>query len=332
MSYLHITNGDSAAGLIQQSGIEGRVIPWRDVLHMGPLPAGLDGDAMAEVRAAWLSHVGWADYEATLADMRRRDRDILALDDIDECVLWFEHDLYDQLQLLQILPRLAPLSAENRISLICIDHYDGVEPFHGLGQLNPEQMASLWPQRKIIDASQYACAEHAWQAVCADTPEAVDALSEEECRPLPFLYAALRRHLQELPSTDNGLSRIEQIALEGIAAGHTRPGRLFAEYQAREKAPFLGDWGLWDCLKNLSDTGQPLLLTEQGRPFKGPPHAEMNDNFRQTELRLTDIGQAVLDKRQDAMQLGLAERHWGGVRLKGPGPLWRWDGSTVRYG
>ena len=30
---LHITNGDSTAGTLRQTGLEGEVIPWRDVLH-----------------------------------------------------------------------------------------------------------------------------------------------------------------------------------------------------------------------------------------------------------------------------------------------------------
>ncbi len=35
---LHLTNGDSAADLIREAGIGGKVLPWRDVLHMGPVP------------------------------------------------------------------------------------------------------------------------------------------------------------------------------------------------------------------------------------------------------------------------------------------------------
>ena len=38
---LFITNGDFAAGRIAASGLTGEILPWRDVLHEGPVPAGL---------------------------------------------------------------------------------------------------------------------------------------------------------------------------------------------------------------------------------------------------------------------------------------------------
>ncbi len=40
-SILNITNGDSAVELMRKAGISGEYLPWRDVLHDGPVPAGL---------------------------------------------------------------------------------------------------------------------------------------------------------------------------------------------------------------------------------------------------------------------------------------------------
>ena len=38
---LHVTNGDSTAQIIDARGLAGTVLPWRDVLHEGPIPAEL---------------------------------------------------------------------------------------------------------------------------------------------------------------------------------------------------------------------------------------------------------------------------------------------------
>src|SRR5262249_57052480 len=37
---LHVTNGESAGNTLRQTGLGGAVLPWQDVLHEGPVPAG----------------------------------------------------------------------------------------------------------------------------------------------------------------------------------------------------------------------------------------------------------------------------------------------------
>src|SRR4051812_7796127 len=114
---LHLTNGDSAAVPLRHTGVTGEVIAWRDVLHEGPTPGGLGLEAMSDVRARFLA--SWSDAE--FADVRRQlgARDA-ALRAARHVVLWFEHDLYDQLQLIQILATLA-VQPETTAELICIN-------------------------------------------------------------------------------------------------------------------------------------------------------------------------------------------------------------------
>jgi hypothetical protein len=93
-----VTNGDSVAALL-----DGEVLPWRDVLHEGPVPPGLRLAGLRAVRARFVADCGWASFDDVLRDFESRDR---ALEDAEEVVLWFERDLYDQLQLIQVLDRL----------------------------------------------------------------------------------------------------------------------------------------------------------------------------------------------------------------------------------
>ena len=59
-------------------------------------------------------------------------------------VLWFEADLYDQLQIIQILARLAALDVPaERITLICIGEHPGIARFGGLGELTADQLCRL---------------------------------------------------------------------------------------------------------------------------------------------------------------------------------------------
>src|SRR5215467_5131008 len=98
---LHITNGDSATIGLRRSGIPGVFLAWRDVLHEGPVPAGLSLSQLSETRARFLAERGWATYEDALEEFRSRDLILERFREEREVVLWFEHDLYDQLQLLR---------------------------------------------------------------------------------------------------------------------------------------------------------------------------------------------------------------------------------------
>lgn len=106
---LHLTNGDSARVLMERAGIPGTVIVWREVLHDGPVPAGLSAAELREVRAEFIEGQGYVSSEEALRDLALRDRCLEEASERDELVLWFEHDLFDQLQLLQILDRLCEL-------------------------------------------------------------------------------------------------------------------------------------------------------------------------------------------------------------------------------
>lgn len=75
----------------------------------------------------------------------------------DEVVLWFEHDLFDQLLLMRQLDWCGRQDiGDRRLSLICIGEYPGVPDFIGLGQMTPDQLASLSAQREPLTRGQIA--------------------------------------------------------------------------------------------------------------------------------------------------------------------------------
>src|SRR6266581_4963758 len=100
---LHITNGDSVGGTLRETGLPGDILTWRDILHEGPTPAGLSLEQMSQLRAQFLAGRALGPYEEVLADFRSRDTTLAQFAAHQEVILWFEHDLYDQLQLIQLL-------------------------------------------------------------------------------------------------------------------------------------------------------------------------------------------------------------------------------------
>jgi hypothetical protein len=315
---IHFTNGDIVRDNLLEARIGGDVVVCADVLHEGPCDAGLSPDAFDKARARYLAgrdYAAQSDIEASF-ELRARAIDGAAAE--DEVVLWFEHDLFDQLNLLWLVDRLQRARvAMHRVQLIVIGEFAGVSPFHGLGQLTAPQLASLFPARVAVAESQTAYAADAWAAVCASTPDQMAALAANKAAPLRFVPGALRRFLEELPGVLDGLSRTERQGLAAFATGAATLVEAFEMQAQQEAAIFLGDLSFFRAMHGLANAVVPLLTIEGAR------------------AALTPEGVLVLAGDADHAALNGLDRWVGGIRLEGRTPRVRWDperGVVVRAG
>jgi hypothetical protein len=260
---LHVTNGDCTADLMARAGVEGDLMPWRDSLWSGRIPA--PGGPRDERLARALGR--------------------------EDVVLWFEHDLYDQLQLLQVL---SFVDDPGDVQAIVVGEF--------LGSMSPQALAALWPRRRALREDELATARETWAAFTAPDPTTLESV---DASALEFLPAALRRLLEEYPGVRDGLSRNERQILEAVRDGATDPIALFHATQSREEAVFAGDRQIWDIAEELAGGAQPLLRDRE----------------------LTAAGEAVLDGRADAVGLRGIDRWIGGVHLHDDA-VWRWNASA----
>jgi hypothetical protein len=329
---LHVTNGDSAGNTLRRTSLGGAVLPWQDTLHAGPLPL-LAPERLRGVRAKFLSQCGWGSTREIAAELERRDEVLLqALQEGRHVVLWFEHDLYDQLQLLQILAFAAATGFEpGRLELIDVDSFEGRPDFHGLGELEADELETLWPVRRPVTAEIAELGRRGWEALCAPEPTAIESMLAEDTALLPHLAPALRRLLEELPEAGSGLSRSERQVLEILAGGPLSPLKVFLESQAREEAPFEGDAWAYRRIADLGAGDMPLLQCADGERVRPAPPVGDPRSFATTPVVITDAGRAVLDGRLDWLTVVEPDRWVGGTHLR-PGSVWRRsrDGTLAR--
>lgn len=312
---LHVANGTCTTRLIERAGIGGALSIWADPLHDGPVPGGIPDDAMLEVRASFLAKQAPAEADP-LNDLRRWRRIIDEHEAYDELVLWYEHDLFDQLNLVQLLTYIrAHVPSGKRVSLVCIGSFPGRPHFKGLGELQPEDLTPLFAAREPVGDAHYATAALSWDAVRAPSPLALDALQRAGTAPLPFLAPALRRLLEEYPAVADGLSRTERRLLRLAALEPVALDTVFPSMHEDERSYYITDGSLDELARSLASTS-PQLLSFMREGTTEHPLAAV--------VAATDAGHAVLDRRLDRVACGL-DRWIGGVHLQSGGQLWRWD-------
>lgn len=320
MGTLIITNGDIAAEKMREARINGEILCWRDVLHEGPVPETASLEDLSAIRADYLSWRGWGDVEAIQESFAERDSRMRALAGFSEVTLWFEHDLYDQLQLLQILDFLSnEPSLIGRCSLIQAGKFIGAE--------TPQRLRNHLKLKQPLSAAHLALGRIAWSAFRAPTPERWAALLRYDTTPLPFLRSAILRHLDEFPSAANGLSRTERFILAAVHAGTRTPHALFDSLQENEETPFMGDWGFHAILDSLAGGAAPFMIGLRGGPFSPYFTQEQRQHYLTSTLRLTGLGIATIDGKKDAVAFRRMDKWMGGAHLSNAN-CWRWDDAA----
>jgi len=313
---IHFTNGSNVADALTAGGVPGRVIACADPLHDGPCLPGLSRVEWRDTRAQFLSDTYGVALEAVRRDFDTRDAAIDEAAGADEVVLWFEHDLFDQLNLIWLIDALARAGGSAEcVRLVVIGEHPEVRPFHGLGQLSTAQLLALFPDRWPLTTDALEEARAAWADVCAPDPRAVAHRAEQPSIEVPWLPGALRRLVEELPSVSGGLSRTERQGLEAIVGGARTLGEAFAGCALREERVFLGDSSFYAAMRRLHAAATPLITSTA---FDGPP-----DTLWSGRVALTDAGHRVLSGLEDHARINGLDRWVGGVRLLGRSPRYR---------
>jgi hypothetical protein len=154
MTELIITNGDSTVSLMHAAGLHGQIIPWRDVLHDGPFLSTNTLDEQVDVRVSFLVSRFGLKSANVRESFEERNSMVNAWADYDHISLWFEHDLYDQLQILEVLAALKGTGCPvDKIRLMQAHDY--------LGEMTPEAIGCLQKEIRPLTSTQYDLADTA---------------------------------------------------------------------------------------------------------------------------------------------------------------------------
>ena len=305
---LIVTNGQSGVDAIENAGIEGLILSWEDVLHDGPVPAGHSLEDLSNVRAEFIASNGWGDFESVHARFKERDRIIRAADSFLEVVLFFEHDLYDQLQLLQVL---SLFDYPERLSLVLPPTY--------ISDCSPEELKEEYDERIVILPEQLENAHLVWDAFTRAEPHDLGAIAYSVLFLPVHIPSAMLRLIFEYPDSNTGTSLTELQILKVLNQGVDRFGALFKACQDEEVSAFIGDWSFRKCLEDLIDAPVPLMES-----------TSTDVTAADAILSITDTGRRILSGQHNRLTDGCIDRWIGGVHIR-EGNCWRWNLEEKKF-
>lgn len=269
MKVLHIVNGDATAHVMERSGIEGDVAVWREMLCEGPTTFPVGDDGFWDVRSKHFA----AEYDITSYEEHVRPQfDIIAKHtEYEETILWFEYDLFCQLNMIALLHYLRQTKLPGqKISLVCVGKQRGSDKMLCLGEIDPMEYKGLMFVRTPMDDASLHYAATAWEAYCSgDMAKLLPFIYQASNPNFEYLGDALSMQLKRFPSTTNGLNHIEQAMLEMVDQQELTEGKLVRELLQWQQWYGFGDMQYFHYLSQMNELidkdGETLKLTSLGK-------------------------------------------------------------------
>ena len=213
---IHLANGDSTAERIWHLDIPGEMVVWREVLCEGRTIENIDSPKFWKVRAQFhLENNFVQDEQEYYCKSRDEIEKLNALPGDEELILWFEYDLFCQINLIAALSYLWQINKIALISLICVGDHPDYTSRVTLGEISDNEFSELLSTRIPINAHDFNQALDIWQWYCSPNHAHPPEISRSTT--FPYLKDAVQCHLQRFPEAASDLNIFEQFIITILA-------------------------------------------------------------------------------------------------------------------
>ncbi len=213
-SLLHITNGDAFTTRLNSMGLKGDIITWREMLCEGKTLTNVGSESFWKTRFDFF-HKNYKVSKSTFIERTLKEyRSLCNHKQQDQIVLWFEYDLFCQVNMLAVISWLKANRRHAEISLVCSGKEDETDHLYALNDLTTDQLHSLYENRIILTQDDIEYADYVWQLYCSDNPIRLENLTDFNNYQFSYLAEALQAHLKRFPSIKNGLNLMENDILQ----------------------------------------------------------------------------------------------------------------------
>ena len=214
-SILHITNGDSTTKYLKKLNFQGDFITWREMLCEGKTSTDVGSEHFWKSRFDFLKQ----SYKVTkkqFIDLTLKEyRNLCNHKSQEEIVLWFEYDLFCQINMIAVICWLKRYRKGRKISLVCSGEVKGSNKLLGLAELTEKQLKTQYQNKTELTIDDIEYADYVWQLYCSDNPIKLQNVYQyQQNTTFKYLIDSLLVHLQRFPSIGNGLNNVENSILD----------------------------------------------------------------------------------------------------------------------
>ncbi len=268
-SLLHITNGDCLTKKLDALKLKGDVITWREMLCEGKTLTNVGSESFWKTRFEFLNKNYKITKSRFIEKTLKEYRSLCNHKQQDQIVLWFDYDLFCQVNMLAVLSWLKAHRKYAEISLVCSGKEGNTGQFYSLSNLNDEKLLQLYDQRKVLNQDDIEYADYVWQLYCSDNPIRLENLSDFKNYQFDHLGDAVQTHLHRFPSIKNGLNAMENAILQlSLDQKPTSKKELLNTILTNQNLLGFGDTQYERAisrLKPLFSTFNPVRLTKKGK-------------------------------------------------------------------
>jgi len=213
-SVLHITNGDSFTQRLKSLDLKGDIITWREMLCEGKTLSSVGSESFWKTRFDFFSK----NYKVTKAKFieltLKEYRSLCNHKSQDQIVLWFEYDLFCQINMIGVISWLKTHRPYADVHLVCSGKEDGSDTLKGLCELSVDELRKLYDNKVWLTRDDIEYADYIWQLYCSDNPIRLENVKDFGNYQFSYLGEAIQSHLMRFPSIKNGLNAMENKVLD----------------------------------------------------------------------------------------------------------------------
>ncbi len=268
-SLLHITNGDTTTNLLKKLEFTGEIITWREMLCEGKTTTDVGSEKFWKNRFEFLK-TSYKITKKTFIDYTLKEyRNLCNQKQQKEIVLWFEHDLFSQINMIAVLNWLKKHRKGRKISLINCGKIAGSNKLFSFSELTPKQLKEHYDQKVTLTLDDIEYADYMWQLYCSESPLRLETVYKfNPSSPFIYLSDAIKEHLKRFPSLKNGLNLVENTIIKTASVqSFTNKNNLVEQLILEQQTLGFGDTQYQHkiaTLKNLFSSFNPVKLSKTG--------------------------------------------------------------------
>jgi hypothetical protein len=233
----NILNGDALAYSFPDAKIEGVIIVTREAL--------IDGDLSGnELRDFWHSRAKYmglteAEYHDKVVSEFEK---IMNAPEDSEFNLWFEYDLFCQVNMWFVISIINRLSVKKKVYAVYTSYLDKTNKYfwNGFGPANSSQLQVCYARRILLSDADLQLGQALWTAYKNNNVEGLMHLAKNQSFAFPYLQEVVKAHIDRFPK-DGTKGRPEKVIEDITKNISTDFNEVFKEFWKRESIYGFGD-------------------------------------------------------------------------------------------